>query len=78
MRLKKSVKNLRKFQIDVDLSLYRCQFDWINDELPQVIDKMFQDMTDVKIQFNTVRDYNEVKAATVTKEPNQTTKVHMS
>ena len=71
-------KNLRKFHIDVDLSLYRCQFDWINDELPQVIDKMFQDMTDVKIQFNTVRDYNEVKAATVTKEPNQTTKVHMS
>ena len=71
-------KNLRKFHIDVDLSLYRYQFDWINDELPQVIDKMFQDMTDVKIQFNTVRDYNEVKDATVTKEPNQTTKVHMS
>ena len=68
-------KNLRKFHINVDLSLYRSQFDWIKVRLPQIIDEMFQDMTDVRIQFNTRENIKEVTAVTVTKEPNQTTKV---
>ena len=68
-------KNLRKFHINVDLSLYRSQFDWIKVRLPQIIDEMFQDMTDVRIQFNTREHIKEVTAVTVTKEPNQTTKI---
>ena len=74
-------KNLRRFHIDVNLSesqyytMYRSQFDWIKVRLPQVIDEMFQDITDVKIQFNTGTGYTEVMVVTVTKEPNQTTKV---
>jgi hypothetical protein len=75
-------KNLRKFQIDVNLSEsqyypieYGSQFDWIKVRLPQVIDEMFQDITDVKIQFNTGTGYTEAVVVTVTKEPNQTTKV---
>ena len=69
-------KNLRRFHIDVSLSrVDYSQFDWIKDRLPQVIDEMFQDITDVKIQFNTRRESNEVTAITVTKEPNQNTKV---
>ena len=72
-------KNLKKFHIDVilsrdKLSLYRTQLDSIK-ALPQIIDEMFQDMTDVKIQFNTGRGYKEKMVVTVTKEPNQTTKV---
>ena len=75
-------KNLRKFHIDVNLSesqyypyVYSSHFDWMKVRLPQVIDEMFQDITDVKIQFNTRRESNEVTAVTVTKEPNQNTKV---
>ena len=69
-------RNLRKFHIDVSLSrVDYSQFDWIKDRLPQVIDEMFQDITDVKIQFNTGSEYNEAMVVTVTKEPNQTTKV---
>ena len=74
-------KNLRKFHIDVSLSelkeykLSRSQFDWIKVRLPQVIEEMFQDFTDVKIQFNTGRGCTEVMVVTVTKEPNQTRKV---
>ena len=51
------------------------QFDWIKVRLPQEIDEIFQDITDVKIQFNTGSEYNEAMVVTVTKEPNQTTKV---
>jgi len=68
-------KNLRKFHINVNLSLHRYQFDWIKVTLPQVIDEMFQDITDVKIQFYTWSGSNDVTAVTITKEPNQTTKV---
>ena len=74
-------KNLKKFHIDVkfielqDYTKYRSQFDWIKVRLPQAIDEMFQDITDVKIQFNTGSKYHEAMVVTVTKEPNQTTKV---
>ena len=74
-------KNLRKLHIDVNLSesqyftMCRSQFDWIKVKLPQVIDEMFQGITHVKIQFNTGYGYTEVMVVTVTKEPNQTTKV---
>jgi hypothetical protein len=75
-------KNLRKFHIDVNLSesqyypyVYSSHFDWMKVRLPQVIDEMFQDITDVKIQFNTGTGYTEAVVVTVTKEPNQTTKV---
>ena len=44
-------------------------------KLPQVIDETFQDITHEKIQFNTGYGYTEVMVVTVTKEPNQTTKV---
>ena len=49
-------KNLRTFYIDVNVSLYWYQLedDWIKLRLPQVIDEMFQGITDVKIQFNRV------------------------
>ena len=69
-------KNLRRFHIDVSMiRVDNSQFDWIKDRLPQVIDEMFQDITRVKIQFNVKRGSNEVTAFTVTKEPNQNTKV---
>jgi hypothetical protein len=58
-----------------DYTKYRSQFDWIKVQLPQIIDEIFQDITDVKIQFNTGSEYNETMVVTVTKEPNQTTKV---
>jgi hypothetical protein len=52
-------KNLRTFYIDVNVSLYWYQLedDWIKLRLPQVIDEMFQGITDVKIQFNRVMGY---------------------
>ena len=64
-------KNLRKFHIDVNLPL--CSTKLENDFmklLPQVIDEMFQDITEVKIQC-----MRGMGGFTVAKEPNQATKV---
>ena len=64
-------KNLRRFHIDVSLSrVDYFQFDWIKDRLPQEIDEIFQDITDVKIQC-----MKGLGGFTVAKEPNQATKV---
>ena len=72
-------KNLRRFHIDVSLSrVDYSQFDWIKDRLPQVIDEMFEGITDVKIQFNIGMGYYKETVVTVTKEANQTTEVHPS
>ena len=71
-------KNLRKFHIDVNLSLDGSQLiedDWMKVRLPQAIDKMFQDITDVKIQFNWGTGYPKQTVVTVTKKPNKTTEV---
>ena len=51
-------------------TMCRSQFDWIKVKLPQVIDEMFQDITDVKIQC-----MKGLGGFTVAKEPNQATKV---
>ena len=73
-------KNLRTFYIDVDVSLDWSQLedDWIKLRLPQVIDEMFEGITDVKIQFNIGMGYYKETVVTVTKEANQTTEVHPS
>ena len=71
-------KNLRKFHIDVNLSLDGSQLiedDWMKVRLPQAIDKMFQDITDVKILFNWGTGYPKQTVVTVTKKPNKTTEV---
>jgi hypothetical protein len=72
-KLRLRFKNLRKFHIDVNLSLDGSQLiedDWMKVRLPKAIDKMFQDITDVKIQC-----MRGVGVFTVAKEPNQATKV---
>ena len=64
-------KNLRKFHIDVNLPLCSTKLeDDFMKLLPQIIDEVFQDITDVKIQC-----MRGMGVFTVAKEPNQATKV---
>ena len=56
--------------MNVSLHWSQLEDDWIKLRLPQVIDEMFQDITDVKIQC-----IRGIGVFTVAKEPNQATKV---
>ena len=66
--------------MDVNVSLHWSQLEdyWIKLRLPQVIDEMFQGITDVKIQFNRWMGWFNETVVIVTKEANQSTEVHFS
>ena len=75
-KLCEQCKKLRKFHIDVTLcSLSNSDGDWIENEFPEHIEKTFQDITDVKIQFYLKKEYPSKLLATITKEPYQNTTV---
>jgi len=78
LKLCEECKKIRNF--DVDASFYFLSDNdkgWIENEFPEQVEKIFQDFTDVKIQFCLVeRYYNGRKQLCfVTKKPYQTTPV---
>ena len=76
VKLCEQCKKLRKFHIDVTLCfLSNPDGDWIENEFPEHIEKTFQDITDVKIQFYLKKEYPSKLLATITKEPYQNTTV---
>ena len=75
-KLCEQCKKLRKFHIDVTLcSLSISDGDWIENEFPKHIEKTFQDITDVKIQFYLKKKYPRKLIVSVTKKPYQNTTV---
>ena len=75
-KLCEQCKKLRKFDIDVTLcSLSNSDDDWIENEFPEHIEKTFQDITDVKIQFYLKKEYPSKLLATITKKPYKNTTV---
>ena len=73
-KLCEQCKKLRKFHIDVTLcSLSISDGDWIENEFPKRIEKTFQDITDVKIQFYLKKKYPRKLIVSVTKKPYQNT-----
>ena len=75
-KLCEQCKKLRKFHIDVTLcSLSISDGDWIENEFPKHIEKTFQDITDVKIQFYLKKMYPRKLIVSVTKKPYQNTTV---
>ena len=81
-KLCEQCKKLRKFHVDVTLcSLSNPDDDWIENEFPEHIEKTFQDITDVKIQFYLKKKYPSKSyytsklLATITKKPYQNTTV---
>ena len=70
-------KKLKTFCIDVSLNTSqlrdKLEDDWMKIEFPKVMDKHFQDITDVKIRFH--RQYTTETVVILTKKPNQITKV---
>ena len=74
LKLCEQCKNLRKFHIDVNLYKFSDQFDdWIQDEFPKQVEKMFKFFADLQIQFFLEKEYNRSiqRFAIVTKEPYQ-------
>ena len=77
-KLCENCKKLKKFHIDVTLcSLSNSDDDWIENEFSEHIEKTFQDITDVKIQFNLKKKYprNLLATVTIAKKPYQNTTV---
>ena len=75
-KLCEQCKKLRKFHIDVTLcSLSISDGDWIENEFAEHIEKTFQDITDVKIQFYLKKKYPRKLIVSVTKKPYQNTTV---
>ena len=71
-KLSEQCKKLRNFDIDVTLcSLSNSDGDWIENEFAEHIEKTFQDITDVKIQFYLKKKYPRKQLVTVTKKPYQ-------
>ena len=66
-------KNLRKFHIDVILD-YLSNIDgyWIENECQKQVERIFQNFTDVKIQFYLDKGYHKQQLAIVTKKQYQT------
>ena len=78
LKLCEECKKLRKFYVDASFCfLSDNDKDWIENELPEQVEKIFQDFTDVNIHFCLVeRYYNGRKQLCfVTKKPYQTTPV---
>ena len=77
-KLCEQCKKLRKFHIDVTLcSFSNSDDDWIENEFSEHIEKTFQDITDVKIQFCLKNYPRNLHLATITiaKKPYQNTTV---
>jgi hypothetical protein len=77
-KLCEQCKKLKKFHVDVTLcSLSNSDDDWIENEFSEHIEKTFQDITDVKIQFNLKKKYprNLLATITIAKKPYQNTTV---
>ena len=77
-KLCEQCKKLKKFHVDVTLcSLSNSDDDWIENEFSEHIEKTFQDITDVKIQFNLKKKYprNLLATVTIAKKPYQNTTV---
>ena len=78
LKLCEECKKVRNFHVDASFySLSDNDKDWIENEFPEQVEKIFQDYTDVNIHFSLVeRYYNGRKQICfVTKEPYQTTPV---
>ena len=78
LKLCEECKKLRNFYVDA--SFYFLSDNdkvWMENELPEQVEKIFQDFTDVKIQFYLVQQYSNGKKQLcfVTKKPYQTTRV---
>ena len=74
LKLCEQCKNVRKFHVDVFLyKLSDPDDDWIQDEFPKQVEKIFKFFADVQIQFFLEKEYNRSikRFATVTKEPCQ-------
>jgi hypothetical protein len=74
LKLCEQCKNLRKFHVDVFLyKLSDPDDDWIQDEFPKQVEKIFKFFADVQIQFFLEKEYNRSikRFAIVTKEPCQ-------
>jgi len=74
LKLCEQCKNLRKFHVDVFLyKLSDPDDNWIQDEFPKQVEKIFKFFADVKIQFYLEKEYNRSiqRFAIVTKEPYQ-------
>ena len=70
VKLCEQCKKLRKFHIDVILYKFSDLDDeWITNECPKQVEKIFQYLTDVKIQFYLEKEYQ--RFAIVTKKPYQ-------
>ena len=83
-KLCEECKKLKSFHVDVNnLDKRRNNFffsdtdkDWIENEFPEHVEKIFQDFTDVKIQFYLAKQYSgRNQLCSVTKKPYQTTRV---
>ena len=76
-KLCEQCKKLRSFHINVSFHyLSDLDKDWIQIEFPEQIEKIFQDFTDVKIQFYMHKRYSDKrKLCSISKEPYQTTTV---
>jgi hypothetical protein len=77
-KLCEQCKKLKNFHVDVTLcSLSSSDDDWIENEFSEHVEKTFQDITEVKIQFYLKKKYPSqlLDTITITKKPYQSTTV---